>query len=110
MSYPDGSVNPIASGEEILESLENLKTSGQPFKFSELPQRTREDVKSGLKDPEGFSALKLDIVSILILISELLRSTTSGGDEMSILLTVSEASQDLWAIKIQNSKTEIVYR
>ena len=104
VSYPDGSVNPIASGEEILESLENLKTSGQPFKFSELPQRTREDVKSGLKDPEVFS-FEIGHCFNLDSVSELLR--TSGGDEMSILLTVSEASQDLWAIKIQNSKTEI---
>ena len=106
MSYPDGSVNSIASEEDIRESLENLKTSGQPFKYSDLPQRTREDVKSGLKDPEVFS-FEIGRCFNLDSISELLRSTKSDGDEMSILLTVSEASQDLWTIKVQNSKTEI---
>ena len=106
VSYPDGSVNLIALEESIRASLESLKTSGQPFKFSNLPRRTREDVRSGLKDPEVFNR-EIGRCFNLDSVSELLRSTKSDGDEMSVLLTVSEASQDLWAIKIQNSKTEI---
>ena len=94
------------SEEEILESFENLKTSGQPFKFSDLPQRTREDVRLGLKDPEVFSheikrCFNLDSVS------KLLRLPNLGENGMSVSLTVGEGPQNLWAIKIQNSNAEI---
>ena len=100
------SANSTASEEDIRELLENLKTRGQSFKFSDLPQRTREDIRSGLTDPNVFSheikrCFNLDSVS------KLLRSTKADGDEMSVSLTVGEVSQDLWAIKIQNFNTDI---
>ena len=100
------SANSIALEEYISESLENLKTSNQSFKFSDLPQRTREDIRLGLTDPKVFNheighCFNLDSVS------KLLGSTKTNGNETSISLAVSEASQDLWAIKIQNFNNDI---
>ena len=100
------SANSIAPEEEIRESFKNLKTSGQSFKFSDLPQRTREDIRSGLTDSEIFS-YEIERCFNLDSVSKLLRSTRTDDNEMSISLAVSEATQNLWAIKIQNFNTEI---
>ena len=100
------SANSIASEEDIRESFKNLKTSGQSFKFSDLPQRTREDIRSGLTDSEVFS-YEIERCFNLDSVSKLLRSTSTDDNEMSISLAVSEATQNLWAIKIQNFDTEI---
>ena len=105
MSNSGASVNLIALEAEIREALENLKTNGQPFKFSDLPQRTREDVGMGLKDPEVFSH-EIERCFNLDSVSSLLRSNKINESDMSISLTLSETSQDLWEIKIQNSGTE----
>ena len=106
VSGSDPSANFVATEQEIREALKKLKTSDQSFRFSDLPQRTREDIRSGLTDPEVFSheikrCFNIDSVS------KLLRSTTTDGNEMSISLGASEVSQNLWAIKIQNFNTEI---
>ena len=100
------SANSTASEEDIRELLEDLKTSGQSFKFSDLPQRTREDIRSGLTDPNVFSH-EIKRCFTLDSVSKLLRSTKTDGNEMSVSLTVGEASQNLWAIKIQNFDTAI---
>ena len=100
------SENSTASEEDILDLLENLKTSGQSFKLSDLPQRTREDIRSGLTDPNVFSH-EIKRCFNLGSVSKLLRSTKTDGNEMSVSLTVGEASQDLWAIKIPNFNTDI---
>lgn len=100
------SANSTASEEDIRELLENLKTSGQSFKFSDLPQKTREDIRSGLTDPKVFNheigrCFNLDSVS------KLLKSSKTDVNEMSISLAVSEASQNLWTVKIQNFNPDI---
>ncbi len=100
------SANSTASEEDIRELLENLKTSGQSFKFSDLPQRTREDIRSGLTDPTVFNheigrCFNFDSVS------KLLKSSRTDVNEMSISLAVSEASQNLWTVKIQNFNPDI---
>ena len=100
------SANSIALEEDISESLENLKTSNQSFKFLDLPQRTREDIRLGLTDPKVFN-YEIGHCFNLDSVSKLLRSTKTDGNETSISLAVSEASQDLWAIKIQNFDTDI---
>ena len=105
VSGSETSANSIASEEEIRESLENLKTSDQSFKFSDLPQRTREDIRSGLTDPKVFNH-EIEHCFNIDSVSKLLRSTKTDGSEMSISLAVSETSQNLWAIKIQNFNTE----
>ena len=106
VSDSDISANSIASEEEIRESFKNLKTSGQSFKFSDLPQRTREDIRSGLTDSEVFS-YEIERCFNLDSVSKLLRSTSTDDNEMSISLAVSEATRNLWGIKIQNFNTEI---
>ena len=106
MSNSGNSVNLIALEEEIRESIQNLKTNSQVFKFSDLPQRTREDVRSGLKDQDVFSR-EIEHCFNLESVSKLLKSTKLASNEMSICLTVSESSQDLWTIKIQNSSVGI---
>ena len=100
------SANSIASEEDIRESLENLKISDQSFKFSDLPQRTREDIRSGLTDPKVFNH-EIEHCFNIDSVSKLLRSTKTDGNKTSISLGVSETSQNLWAIKIQNFNTEI---
>ena len=106
MSNSGNSVNLIALEEEIRESIQNIKTNSQVFKFSDLPQRTREDVRSGLKDQNVFSR-EIEHCFNLESVSKLLKSTKLASNEMSICLTVSESSQDLWTIKIQNSSVGI---
>lgn len=106
MSNSGDSVNLIALEEEIRESIQNLKTNSQVFKFSDLPQRTREDVRSGLKDQNVFSR-EIEHCFNFESVSKLLKSTKPESSEMSISLTVSESSQDLWTIKIQNSSVGI---
>ena len=106
MSNSGASVNLIALEAEIREALENLKTNGQSFKFSDLPKRTREDVKLGLKDQEVFSR-EIGRCFNLDSVTKLSRSTTCDDNQMSISLTVSEPSHELWAIKIQDSNAEI---
>ena len=54
-----------------------------------------------------FSVMKLNVCFNLDSVSKLLRSTKTDGNEMSVSLTVGEASQDLWAIEIQNFNTDI---
>lgn len=106
MSNSGDSVNPIALEEKSRESIQNLKTNSQVFKFSDLPQRTREDVRSGLKDQNVFSR-EIEHCFNFESVSKLLKSTKPESSEMSISLTVSESSQDLWTIKIQNSSVGI---
>ena len=106
VSGSDPSANFVAAEQEIREALKNLKTSDQSFKFSDLPQSTREDIRSGLTDPEVFSQ-EIKNCFNLDSVSRLLRSTKTDGNKTSISLGVSEASQDLWAIKIQNFNTDI---
>lgn len=100
------SANSTASDEDIRELLENLKTSDQSFKFSDLPHRTREDIRSGLTDPKVFNH-EIERCFNLDSVSKLLKSGKTDVNEMSVSLAVSEASQDLWAIKIQNFKPDI---
>ena len=106
MSNSGDSVNLIALEEEIRESIQNLKTNSQVFKFSDLPQRTREDVRSGLKDQNVFSR-EIEHCFNFESVSKLLKSSKPESNEMSISLTVSESSQDLWTIKIQSSSVGI---
>ena len=106
VSNSEDSADSTASEKDILKSFENLRTSERPFKFSDLPQRTREAVRLGLKDPEVFS-YEINRCFNLDSVSKLLRLPNFGENGMSISLTTSEGSQDLWAINIRSPNTEI---
>lgn len=87
---------------EILEALEKLNTHGRPFKFSDLPERTRSFLRSNLEDSENFEdELKrcFDLESV----SNLIRFTTSIGDELKLSLKICEENQILWSFNMHDT-------
>ena len=91
---------------ETLEALAKLNTYGQPFRFSDLPQRQHADILRGLRNPEPFGdELKrcFNFNSIL----ELIRFTDSKVNELKISLKVSEENQSLWSFEMKGSGADI---
>lgn len=92
--------------KEITETLEKLRTSELPFKFSDLPQWIRSELQSPLNDSEIFSnQLKrcFDLGSV----SDLVRFTGNSNNELKVLLKVCEKDQTLWSVSMQTTESDI---
>ena len=100
-----GSSDQALSGE-TREMLEKLSVTGQPFKFSDLPQWLRDRLQSDLVNSERFKD-ELRRCFDLESASELIRFTESPHDVMKVLLEVREENQILWSFGIYNSGTEV---
>ena len=87
---------------EIREILEKLWKSELPYKFSDLPQRMRAQLQSGLNAPEIFST-QLKRCFDLGSTSDLIRFPGSQENGMKVSLKVRESNQTLWSIKAQDS-------
>ena len=88
--------------EEMQEVFKKLKTTGQPFKFSDLPQLVHDRLQSDLVNSEKIAdELRrcFDIEST----SELIRSIESQSRAMKVSLEVREEDQNLWASEIYDS-------
>ena len=90
--------------KEMLKALEKLNTPEHPFKFSDLPQQMRTQVKSILTDQEDF-ANELERCFDLEDVSKLIRFTGSRDNEMEISLSVREGDQIYWDFSVQPAIT-----
>ncbi|MDD9975006.1 MAG: AAA family ATPase [Candidatus Poribacteria bacterium] len=97
------------SYDEIYDVFKKLSAKDQSFKFADLPERTRHEIESSLKDPEIFGAelsaeLKrcLDVGSI----SELIRFSDDEWSEFVVSLKIRDASQELWDFNMQGSELD----
>lgn len=83
-----------------------LNTLDRPFKFSDLPQKTRTMLQSEIKNPESFKA-ELERCFDLNSITELIRLNDGQRDEMTVSLKVSEENQKLWHFNLEISESDI---
>ena len=102
---PESSMD-INKLEETSRVSEKPKTGDQMLKWSDLPQKMRDDMRSDLKNAKVFSnefkrCFDLDSDS------KLLRLVGIQKNKMTVSLTVSEECQGLWGIKLENSGASI---
>ena len=103
------------SFDGVIEAMDEVKKFNQlvekiinkQFKFLELPQDIREKVRSELKNLPVFEE-ELKRCFDLKSIAKLPRSDNGQHHRMDVSLSVSEAGQELWAIKIKNSGDSII--
>ena len=87
--------------------IEKTKVIGKQIRLSELPQDIREKIKSGLKNLTIFEE-ELKRCFDLKSISKLPRLDNGQHHGMDISLSVSEASQGLWAVEMKDSGDSII--
>ena len=88
--------------DDIQEFPKKLEIGNQPLKFSELPQRIRDEVRAGLRNSEGFEN-ELRRCFDRSSVSKLLRASAAPRDEMAVSVAVREANQELWRVALRNS-------
>lgn len=91
---------------ETQEIFEKLQTTGQPFKFSDLPQLVHDGLQSDLMNSEKFKD-ELRRCFDLESTSELIRFTGNQNNPMKVSLKVSEENQSLWSFDICDSGSGI---
>ena len=85
--------------EETRDVQKKLAITGQPFKFSDLPQLVHDQLQSNLVNPEKFDD-ELRRCFDLAFTTELIRFTQNQNDAMKISLKVNEVDQTLWSFDI----------
>ena len=91
---------------DIPEIFEKLNTPDRPFKFSDLPQKTRAMLQSEIKNSEVLKA-ELKRCFDLNSITELIRLKDDQRDEMTVSLKVSEENQKLWHFNLETSGSDL---
>ena len=91
-----------AETQEIFEKL----TTGQPFKFSDLPQLVHDGLQADLASPENLKD-ELRRCFDLEFTSELIRFTENQNNPMEVSLKVSEKNQTLWSVDLSDSGSGI---
>ena len=99
----------ILLGERIRGYIEKLRTASRQFKFSELPQTARNDVKLGLKNMEVLEG-ELKRCFDLDSVSKLAQLRDGQRHEMTVSLKVSEANQELWGFKMEDNGSGIIVK
>lgn len=87
--------------------VEKIKVIDKQFKFLELPQDIREEVRSELKNLKVFEE-ELKRCFDLKSISKLPRLDNRRHHRMVVSLSVSEAGQELWAVEMKDSGDSII--
>ena len=87
--------------------VEKVKMIDKQSKFLELPQDIRAEVKSGLKNLKVFEE-ELKRCFNFKSISKLPRLDNGRHYKMDVSLSVSDASQELWAVEMKGSGDSIV--
>ena len=95
-----------ALSKETQKVLEKLRVTGQPFKFSDLPQSLHDRLQSDLVNSERFKD-ELRRCFDLESTSELIRFAENQNDAIEILLKVSQENQTLWSFDIYDSGSGI---
>ena len=96
--------------EEIQGVLEILHTSSRPFRLSDLPKKTRNQLKTFIKDSDVFETKLQDELKNcfnLNSISALIRLTEGQRNEMAISLKVGEEDQEHWNIWMKTTESNI---
>lgn len=91
---------------EIRSIVDKLNTPGRSFKFSDLPQETRDMIQSEIKDPESLNA-ELKRCFDLNSITELIRLKNGQRDEMLVSLEVNQDNQSLWNFNFETFESNI---
>lgn len=91
---------------ETQEIFEKLQTTGQPFKFSDLPQLVHDGLQSDLVNFEKFKD-ELRRCFDLESTSELIRFTENQKNPMKVSLQVSEENHSCWSFDICDSGSGI---
>ncbi len=101
----------VSTDEEVPEIINKLLAKHRRFKFLDLPKRIRELAQKTIKDSE-ISQNNLDTELRRCFgfhnISELIRGTQDQNSEMRMFINVSEEKQDLWALNIAATNTDVV--
>lgn len=112
----------IESEDEILKTIQKINNLGQPFKFSDLPQGMRRQLRTRLKDPEICTdelkrCFDLESVSELIRFTEQKSKKKSGlnlnpftRDEsykMKFSLKILQRNQTLWSHHIHDTGSKL---
>ena len=92
--------------EKTQEIFDKLKATGQPFKFSDLPELVHDRLQSDLVNSEKFED-ELRRCFDLGSTSEVIRSTESQSDTMRVSLEVHEENQILWSFDIHDTGSGI---
>ena len=92
--------------KKFFQLVEKANMIDEPLEFLELPQDIREEMRSGLKNLKFFEE-ELKRCFNLNSISKLSRLNSGQRDEMDVSLSVSDAHQELWAIKVKGSGDSI---
>ena len=87
--------------------VEKIKVIDKQFKFLELPQDIREEVRSELKNLKVFEE-ELKRCFDLKSISKLPRLDNRRHHRMVVSLSVSEAGQELWAVEMKDSGDSMI--
>ena len=103
----DGVIEAMDEVKKFNQLVEKIKIINKQFKFLELPQDIREKVRSELKNLPVFEE-ELKRCFNLNSISRLSRLDDGQHHRMDVSLSVSEASQELWAVEIKNSGDSII--
>ncbi|MCE2413962.1 AAA family ATPase [Candidatus Poribacteria bacterium] len=103
----DGVIETMDEVKKFNQLVEKIKIINKQFKFLELPQDIREKVRSELKNLLVFEE-ELKRCFDLKSIAKLPRSDNGRYHRMDVSLSVSEAGQELWAVKMKNSGDSII--
>ncbi len=103
----DDVIEVIDEINKFYQLVEKIKIIDKQVKLSELPQDIREEIKSGLKNLKVFEE-ELKRCFNLNSISKLPRLDNGRHHRMDVSLSVSEASQELWAVEMKGSGDSIV--
>ncbi len=88
--------------QEKLEILEKLNTPKRPFKFSDLPREITSQSECRLTEREDFANELIRCFDIEA-VSKLIRFTGSQGNEMNVVLSVSEEDQTCWDFDVRTA-------
>ena len=102
--------DPPVDKKELLAQF-NEANWDQPFKFSDLPQGVRKRAQTSLNTPHFFGPdLKTELLRCFDLdsLSGLIRSSNDQNDDITISLSVNEANQNLWSLRIGAAEAEII--
>lgn len=92
---------------DLSQRIEEKKQFRPPLKLSDLPQQTRDEVQSTIKDQEIFKD-ELKRCFDLNTIEELIQLTSNQHNEMKVSLRICEENQNLWYLNTKISQSDII--
>ena len=115
MHYPSLSrimLDSTVSKEKIQTVLKKLEKRERPFKWSDLPTKTRNKLLDDIKESEILKdSLRDEFKNCFDLnsISALARLTEEQHNEMTVSLKISENNQEYWNINLEVAESKIIF-